>query len=148
VIKIAVIHGPNLHLLGKREPGTYGAMTLAQVDSELASLAGELGVTLESFQSNHEGEIVDFIGAASDRGVQGFVVNPAALTHTSVALRDAFLGVGLPFVEVHISNTAAREDFRSRSYLSSIAAGVVFGFGVHGYLLALRGLVDQLSRTS
>jgi 3-dehydroquinate dehydratase-2 len=148
VIRIAVIHGPNLHLLGKREPGTYGATTLAQVDAELAALAGELEVALESFQSNHEGEIVDFIASAFERGVDGFVVNPAAFTHTSVALRDAFLGVGLPFVEVHISNTAAREDFRSRSYLSSIAVGVVFGFGVHGYLLALRGLVDRLSRTS
>lgn len=146
--RIAVIHGPNLHLLGKREPGTYGATTLAQVDAELASLAEELGVSLESFQSNHEGEIVDFIAAAYEGGVQGFVVNPAAFTHTSVALRDAFLGVGLPFVEVHISNTAAREEFRSHSYLSSIAAGVVFGFGVHGYLLALRGLVDRLSRTT
>jgi 3-dehydroquinate dehydratase-2 len=148
VIRIAVIHGPNLHLLGKREPGTYGATTLAEVDSELDSLAEELGVSLESFQSNHEGEIVDFIAAAYERGVNGFVVNPAAFTHTSVALRDAFLGVGLPFVEVHISNTAAREDFRSHSYLSSIAAGVVFGFGVHGYLLALRGLVGRLSRTT
>jgi len=147
-MKIAVIHGPNLQLLGRREPGTYGATTLAEVDAGLVSLAAELGTSVESFQSNHEGEIVDFIAAAFERGVAGFIINPAALTHTSVALRDAFLGVGLPFIEVHISNTAAREEFRSHSYLSPIAAGVVFGFGVQGYLLALRGLVDQLSRTS
>lgn len=147
-MKIAVIHGPNLQLLGKREPGVYGATTLAQVDEQLSALGEELGASVESFQSNHEGGIVDFIADASARGVQGFIINPAALTHTSVALRDAFLGVGLPFIEVHVSNTAAREDFRSHSYLSAIAAGVVFGFGVHGYLLALRGLADRLSRTS
>lgn len=146
--KIAVIHGPNLNLLGRREPETYGATTLAAVDAEIASLAEELGIEVESFQSNHEGAIVDFIGSAADRGVSGFLINPAAFTHTSVALRDAFLGVGLPFVEVHISNTAAREDFRSHSYLSAIAAGVVFGFGVQSYLLALRGLADRLSRTT
>ena len=145
---ISVIHGPNLNLLGLREPGVYGGTTLAEVNAQLAALAGELGVELETLQSNHEGAIVDHIGGARGRGVQGFVINPAAFTHTSVALRDALLAVGLPFVEIHISNTAARDDFRQHSYLSDIASGVVSGFGVSGYLLALRGLVDRLSINS
>jgi 3-dehydroquinate dehydratase II len=143
-MRIAVIHGPNLHLLGTREPSVYGAASLADVNEALASLADELGVGLETFQSNHEGQIVDFLGEASAR-VDGFVVNPGGLTHTSVVLRDALVASDRPFVEIHISNTAARETFRHRSYLSDVASGVVFGFGIHGYLLALRGLAHRLS---
>jgi len=143
-MRIAVIHGPNLHLLGTREPSVYGAESLADVNEALASLADELGVGLETFQSNHEGQIVDFLGEASTR-VDGFVVNPGGLTHTSVVLRDALVATDRPFVEIHISNTAARETFRHRSYLSDVASGVVFGFGIHGYLLAFRGLAHRLS---
>ena len=142
-MNIAVIHGPNLRLLGRREPEVYGTDTLQDVDAALRSLAGDLGVELETFQSNHEGEILDFIESAAGR-VEGFLVNPGALTHTSVALRDALTGVDRPFVEVHLSNTAAREPFRRTSFLSDVAAGVVFGFGVQSYLLGLRGLVSRV----
>jgi len=143
-VKIAVIHGPNLVLLGRREPEVYGHETLADVDRALIDLAGDLGIEVETFQSNHEGEILDFIHRRAS-AVDGFLVNPGALTHTSIALRDALLGVSLPFVEVHISNTHAREPFRRHSYLSDVAAGVVSGFGVPGYLLGLRGLVDRIT---
>jgi 3-dehydroquinate dehydratase II len=144
-VRIAVIHGPNLRLLGRREPEVYGTVTLDEIDEGLRELAGELGVEVEIFQSNHEGGILDFIEEASER-VQGFVVNGGALAHTSVALRDALVGVGTTFVEVHLSNTAARESFRRHSYLSPVAAGVVFGFGSSSYLLGLRGLAERLSR--
>lgn len=144
-MKIAIVHGPNLQLLGSREPEVYGTDTLADVNRQLAKLAKELQVELETFQSNHEGEIVEFVHGAPGRSVAGLLVNPGGLTHTSVVLRDALLGVGLPFVEVHISNTQARERFRRHSFLSDAAAGVVFGFGVHGYLLGLRGLAHRLS---
>ena len=146
-MKIAILHGPNLRLLGRREPEVYGSDTLAEIDAALAEEARALGVDLESFQSNHEGDILDFLEAASPR-VEGFVVNPGALTHTSVALRDALLGVGRPFVEVHLSNTAAREPFRRRSLLSDAAAGVVFGFGTQSYVLGLRGLVARLRKAT
>lgn len=135
-----MVHGPNLRLLGRREPHVYGRATLRDVDRALVQLATELGVELESFQSNAEGEILDFLEAAAGR-VDGFVVNAAGLTHTSVSLRDGLVGVGRPFVEVHLSNTAGREPFRRRSLLSPVAAGVVYGFGVDSYLLGLRGLV-------
>lgn len=137
-----MIHGPNLRLLGRREPDVYGTATLADIDGMLEELADELGVTLETFQSNHEGALVDFVDEASNR-VDGFLINPGAYTHTSVALRDALVGVERPFVEVHLSNTAGREDFRRRSFLSGVAAGVVYGFGVESYLLGLRGLVAR-----
>ena len=146
-MKVAVIHGPNLRLLGRREPDVYGSDTLGDVDRALEGEAATLGVQLETFQSNHEGHILDFIEEASAR-VGGFVVNPGALTHTSVALRDALCGVALPFVEVHLSNTAAREPFRRQSYLSDVATGVVFGFGVEGYLLGLRGLVSHIQKST
>jgi len=139
-----VIHGPNLRLLGTREPEVYGGLTLADVDDRLRDLAADLGVELEVFQSNHEGELLDYVEKAAAR-VDGFVVNAGGYTHTSVALRDALVGVARPFVEVHISNTAAREPFRHHSYLSPVALGVVFGFGVRSYLLGLRGLVAELS---
>jgi len=142
-VRIAVIHGPNLRLLGRREPEVYGRASLDDVNEALDALAAELGIDIETYQSNHEGDILDFIEAAADR-VQGFLVNPGAFTHTSVALRDALSGVDRPFVEVHLSNTAAREPFRRRSFLSDVAAGVVFGFGVQSYLLGLRGLVSGI----
>ena len=142
-MKVAVIHGPNLRLLGRREPEVYGADTLGDVNEALGALAAELGVELETFQSNHEGELLDFIESAADR-VGGFLINPGAFTHTSVALRDALTGVDRPFVEVHLSNTAGRERFRRRSFLSDVAAGVVFGFGVQSYLVGLRGLVSRI----
>jgi 3-dehydroquinate dehydratase II len=142
-VRVGVIHGPNLRLLGRREPEVYGTATLSDVNAALTELAGRLEVELETFQSNHEGEILDHVEDAAGR-VDGFVINPGALTHTSVALRDALAGVDRPFVEVHLSNTAAREPFRHHSYLSGVAAGVVYGFGVESYLLGLRGLVARL----
>ncbi len=141
-MKIAVVHGPNLRLLGRREPEVYGTDTLDDVNHKLAEVANELGVELETFQSNHEGELLDFIEDAASR-VEGFLINPGAYTHTSIALRDALTGVELPFVEVHLSNTAGREDFRRHSYLAPVASGVVLGFGVQSYLLGLRGLVAR-----
>jgi 3-dehydroquinate dehydratase-2 len=143
-MKIGVIHGPNLQLLGKREPEVYGRDSLDDVNRALASLAAELGATLETMQSNHEGEIIDFVAKMAPQ-VRGFLINPGGLTHTSVVLRDALVGVERPFVEVHLSNTASREEFRRRSYLAPVAAGVVFGFGLQSYLLGLRGLVGRLS---
>lgn len=145
--RIGVVHGPNLRLLGRREPDVYGATTLPEIDDAVAGLAGELGVDVHTFQSNHEGEILDHLESSAAE-TDGYVVNGAGLTHTSVALRDALVGVGRPFVEVHISNTAARETFRRHSYLSEVAAGVVYGFGAEGYLLGLRGLLAHLNRDS
>jgi 3-dehydroquinate dehydratase II len=142
-VKIAVIHGPNLRLLGRREPEVYGSHTLVDVNRVLSDLADELDVDLETFQSNHEGELVDYVDDASAR-VDGFLINPGAYTHTSIALRDALVGVDRPFVEVHLSNTAGRERFRRHSYLSGVASGVVYGFGVQSYLLGLRGLVARI----
>jgi 3-dehydroquinate dehydratase-2 len=144
-VRIAVVHGPNLRLLGRREPEVYGSETLEDVDLLVTALAEELGVEIETFQSNHEGALLDYIDEASTR-VAGFVVNPGAYTHTSVALRDALLGVDRPFVEVHLSNTASRERFRRHSYLAPVSAGVVYGFGVQSYLLGLRGLVARIRR--
>ncbi len=143
-MKIAVVHGPNLRLLGKREPEVYGVETLDDVNRMLAEVADELGVELETFQSNHEGELLDFIEDAASR-VEGFLINPGAYTHTSIALRDVLIGVERPFVEVHLSNTAGRERFRRHSYLTPVASGVVLGFGVQSYLLGLRGLVARMS---
>lgn len=142
-MRVGVIHGPNLRLLGRREPEVYGTASLSDVNAALDDLAGRLDVEIETFQSNHEGEILDHVEDAAGR-VDGFVINPGALTHTSVALRDALTGVDRPFVEVHLSNTSAREPFRHHSYLSGVAAGVVYGFGVESYLLGLRGLVARL----
>lgn len=142
-MKIAVLHGPNLGLLGQREPELYGTLTLDQIDRSLEEMAVALGFEIETMQSNHEGELLDWIADRSGT-VDGFVVNPAALTHTSVALRDALLAANRPFVEVHLSNPKAREHFRHHSYLSDIAHGVVFGFGAESYLLGLRGLHAHL----
>jgi len=144
-VRIAVVHGPNLNLLGTREPEVYGPATLADVNAALTALAGHLGVEVEFFQSNSEGGLVDHVQAVAPR-VDGLVVNAGAYTHTSVALRDALVGVARPFVEVHLSNVFAREEFRHRSYLADRAVGVVSGFGIDSYLLGLRGLVGYLGR--
>lgn len=142
-MRIAALHGPNLNLLGRREPEIYGHATLDDVNAALAETARELGVEVEAFQSNHEGELVDFVQRAAER-VDGFVVNAGAYTHTSIALGDALAGVARPFVEVHISNVFARERFRHRSYLAGRAVGVVSGFGLDSYRMGLRGLVGFL----
>ena len=142
-MRIAAVHGPNLNLLGLREPEVYGRQTLDDVNAALATLAAELGVEVEWHQSNHEGALVDFVQQAAPR-VDGFVVNAGAYTHTSIALRDALAGVARPYVEVHISNVFARERFRHRSYLAAGAVGVVSGFGVGSYTLGLRAMVEYL----
>jgi 3-dehydroquinate dehydratase-2 len=141
---ILVLHGPNLNLLGTREPEVYGRTTLADIDCELVTLAAKLGVTIETFQSNHEGALIDRIHAAARDGVAGMLINPGAYTHTSIALRDAIAAVALPTVEVHLSNIHARETFRRRSHIAPVAIAQVAGFGAAGYGLALRGLVARL----
>ncbi len=142
-VRVAVVHGPNLNLLGQREPDVYGRATLADVDRALAALGEELGVEVASFQSNGEGALVDHVQRVGPE-VAGFLVNAGAYTHTSIALRDALLGVGRPFVEVHLSNVFAREPFRHHSVLSDRAIGMVAGFGAESYLLALRALAAHL----
>ncbi len=144
LLRIVVLHGPNLNLLGTREPGLYGAHTLADVDRALADLASELGVDLTTAQSNAEGAYVDAIQQAARGGADGLLLNPGAYTHTSIAIRDALLAVGLPAVEVHLSNVHAREPFRHHSTIADVVVGRVMGFGLASYLLGLRGLVDRL----
>lgn len=140
---ILVLNGPNLQLLGRREPETYGANTLADVVALVERTANELEVSVDCRQSNHEGELLDWIGAAL--GVfSGLVINPGAFTHTSVALRDAIVGIGLPTVEIHISNVYAREEFRHHSWLAPVCVGQISGFGIAGYEWALRALVRHL----
>lgn len=136
-MRILVLHGPNLNLLGTREPGIYGSTTLAQIDADLEKIAKERGAVLQSFQSNHEGALIDRVHAAAGDGTQFVIINPAALTHTSVGLRDALAAVKLPFVEVHLSNVHKREPFRHHSYFSDLADGVICGLGPLGYQLAL-----------
>jgi len=143
---IWVIHGPNLNLLGTREPGVYGATTLAEIDRQLEELGRQAGATVESFQSNHEGALVDRIQQAGGRGVGYIVINPAAYTHTSVAVRDALAAVAIPFIEVHLSNVHKREPFRRRSFLSDQAVGVIAGLGPSGYQFALQYAIDALRR--
>jgi len=143
--RVLVLHGPNLNLLGSREPAVYGAQTLAQIDADLQALAPALELTVECFQSNHEGELVDRIQAASAAGFGFIVINPAAFTHTSVAIRDALAAVAIPFVEVHLSNVFAREAFRHHSHLSDLAAGVICGLGAQGYEFALRAAAARLA---
>lgn len=144
-LRVAALHGPNLNLLGQREPSLYGSHTLAEVNRALAELGAELGVQVVAFQSNAEGELVDYVQRQAAE-VHGFVVNAAGYTHTSVALRDALLAADRPFVEVHLSNVFAREPFRHHSYLADRAVGVVAGLGVDSYLGGLRGLVAYLRR--
>jgi 3-dehydroquinate dehydratase-2 len=135
---IFVLNGPNLNLLGLREPEVYGRTTLAEIDADLQRIAAEAGAVLHTLQSNHEGVLIDRIQAARDDGTEFIVINPAGLTHTSVALRDALAAVALPFIEVHLSNIHRREPFRHHSYLSALAVGVICGLGADGYRLALR----------
>ena len=136
-MSILLLNGPNLNLLGTREPHIYGADTLPQIEAELTKIAADAGEKLYALQSNHEGVLIDRIHAACTDGTQFIIINPGGLTHTSVALRDALAGVALPFIEVHISNVHKREAFRHHSYLSDVAAGVIVGLGVNGYRLAL-----------
>lgn len=143
-IKILALNGPNLDRLGRREPGVYGSQTLADIERELASLATDLGVELVCRQSNHEGTLIDWIGAALDDGFGGVLINPGAYTHTSWALHDCIKGAGLPVIEVHISNPAARESFRHHSCVAPACIGTIAGLGVQSYLLALRALVTRL----
>jgi 3-dehydroquinate dehydratase-2 len=135
-----------LNLLGTREPGIYGSATLDDINADLTKLASEINASLEFFQSNHEGALIDTVQKAQSKGFDGILINPGAFAHTSVALRDALAGSGLKFVEVHISNVYKRESFRHNSYLSDISSGMVVGFGTTGYLLGLRGLCQQLGK--
>ena len=143
-MRILVLHGPNLNLLGEREPEIYGRTTLAEIDARLRELGAKRNVVVESFQSNHEGALLDRIQAAR-RTHQAIIINPGGLTHTSVALRDALVASDLPVVEVHLSNIHAREDFRQRSLVAGIALGQISGLGAKGYELALEALLDRLA---
>jgi len=143
-LRILVLHGPNLNLLGTREPGHYGNVTLADINQTLIELGDALNIEISTFQSNHEGELVDRIHQAAKEGIDGIVINPAAYTHTSIALRDAMLAISIPFIEVHLSNIHRREEFRHHSMLAAAATGIVAGFGATSYQLALRGLQDHL----
>ncbi len=142
-MSLLVLHGPNLNLLGKREPGIYGVQTLASINTLLTETAEQLSANLDIFQSNHEGTLVDYIQGALGRH-QGILINPGAYTHTSVAIRDAISGVGLPTVEVHLSNIHQRELFRHHSYIAPVAVGQISGFGAESYRLGLQALVSHL----
>jgi 3-dehydroquinate dehydratase-2 len=143
--KLLVLHGPNLNLLGTREPTVYGRATLAEIDADLATIAHASGHELASFQSNAESALIDRIHAAAQDGTVFIVINPGALTHTSIALRDALAAVAIPFIEVHLSNVHAREPFRRHSYLADLAVGVIAGFGPESYRLALTAALTRLS---
>lgn len=145
--KVLLLNGPNLNLLGKREPEIYGAQTLTQIETELQTLASAQNVSMECFQSNSEGDLVDRIHQAM-ADVDFIIINPAAYTHTSVAIRDALLGVAIPFIEVHLSNVHARESFRHKSFLSDVAVGVICGLGVDGYQYALDKAIAQIKNSS
>jgi 3-dehydroquinate dehydratase-2 len=135
--KLLLLNGPNLNLLGTREPEVYGAATLADIEKAAVAQATAAGAQLDCFQSNHEGMLIDRIHAARNEGIEAIIINPGGLTHTSVALRDALAGVAIPFVEVHISNIYRREEFRHHSYLSAMAVGTICGLGTEGYRLAI-----------
>ena len=143
--RLLVINGPNLNLLGTREPAVYGSTTLADVERMCRDEGRRLGMDVVAFQSNHEGALIDRVHAARTEGVAFIVVNPGAFTHTSVALRDALAGVAIPFIEVHISNIHRREAFRHHSYFSDLAEGVIVGLGVQGYRLALQAAKERVS---
>jgi 3-dehydroquinate dehydratase-2 len=143
--KLLVLNGPNLNLLGQREPEIYGSMTLADIDVRLGELASASNVELVSLQSNAEHELIEAVHAAQGHDVDCIIINPGAFTHTSVALRDALLGVGIPFIEVHLSNVHAREAFRQHSYLSDVALGVITGFGAQGYEFALQAALHHIA---
>ena len=142
---LLLLNGPNLNLLGTREPGVYGDATLESIEARLSEIADNLGHTLIFFQSNAEHEVVDRVQTATADGVEFILLNPGAFTHTSVSIRDALLAVSIPFIEVHLSNVFAREDFRHSSYFSDIAAGCIFGLGAYGYEIALQAASMQLS---
>lgn len=144
--KILVLHGPNLNLLGTREPDIYGADTLDTINARLLTTAAVAGIRLETFQSNHEGQLVDRVQAAGNDGTSFILINPGAFTHSSIALRDALLGVGIPFVEIHLSNVHAREAFRRHSYFSDVAVGVICGLGAQGYALALEFAITRCNQ--
>src|SRR3989338_2941102 len=141
-MKVLIINGPNLNMLGKREPDKYGKESLEQINSQLQKYAEEISVELETFQSNHEGEIVDKIQTVRDKSIDAIIINPAEYTHTSVAIRDALLSVNIPIIEIHLSNIYKREKFRHHSMISDIAAGQITGFGAKGYFLALDAVKD------
>ena len=145
--RILVLHGPNLNLLGTREPDVYGRTTLADIHSAMDARARADGVIVESFQSNHEGQLIDRVQAAAVEGVDYLIINPAGYTHTSIALRDALAAVAIPYVEVHLSNIHAREAFRHHSYFSDRATGVICGLGAYGYMAALEFALTQLRKT-
>lgn len=142
--RILVINGPNLNLLGNREPEQYGHRSLQEIMDDLERFAGACGHELEHIQSNGEGELVDIVQGAATRGIDYIILNPAAYTHTSVALRDALIGVGIPFVEVHLSAVQAREPFRHKSYFADIAMGVISGFQGESYMLALQAIINHI----
>lgn len=142
--RVLVLHGPNLNLLGQREPDVYGHQTLSGLNDSLSAFAVDLQVEIEAFQSNHEGDLIDRIHSAGTNGFAGIIINPGGFTHTSVALRDAVASIDLPVIEVHLSNIHARESFRHHSYIAGVAIGQVAGFGAMGYQLALRGLLAHL----
>jgi 3-dehydroquinate dehydratase-2 len=146
VAKILVLHGPNLNLLGEREPEVYGRTTLAQIDADLAAIAQASGHELAAFQSNAEDKLIERVQHARTDGTAFILINPAGFTHTSVALRDALAAVAIPFVEVHLSNVHAREAFRRHSYFSDLAAGVIAGFGADSYKFALEAAIARLAR--
>jgi 3-dehydroquinate dehydratase-2 len=141
---VLVINGPNLNTLGTREPDIYGSTTLAEIEASLVAQGAAAGLEVDTFQSNHEGAIVDRLHAARADGTRFVIINPGAFTHTSVAIRDAFAAVAIPFCEVHISNVHAREEFRRHSYLSDIAVGVLTGFGATGYTMAMEYVIERL----
>ncbi|AZS50865.1 type II 3-dehydroquinate dehydratase [Entomomonas moraniae] len=141
-----LLHGPNINLLGTREPSVYGYTTLAQINTELQAYAHEHGHQLSYLQSNAEYELIDRIHAARDEAIDFIIINPAAFTHTSVAIRDAILGVDIPFIEVHLSNVHKREPFRHHSYFSDVAVGVICGLGARGYLFALQSAIEQVKQ--
>ena len=145
MLHILVLHGPNLNLLGRREPAVYGHETLDDINHGLHELAKNLGVSIETFQSNHEGSLIDRIQISGDDGFSGIIINPGGLTHTSVALRDAIASIDLPVVEAHMSNIHSREPFRQHSFIAGVAVGQICGFGSESYYLALRALSKHLA---
>lgn len=145
---LLVLHGPNLNLLGTREPATYGRQTLEQINQALQKLATERGHHLQAMQSNAEYELIDRVHSAAREGIDFIIINPGAFTHTSIALRDALLGVGIPFIEVHLSNVHRREAFRQHSYFSDIAEGVIVGLGADSYRLALEAAITRLEASA
>lgn len=144
-MKILVLNGPNLNLLGKREPEIYGSLSLSQIEKSMEKLAEKKGVELTFKQSNHEGQLIDWIQASGEKGFSGIIINAAAYTHTSIAIHDALKASNIPFIEVHLSNIHAREEFRHKSLIAAIALGQISGFGEDSYLLALRAIVSYLN---